>query len=1163
MARYDWPDSPTMAKQDRLALRNGHYDRLWSNIAAGYLESAGSAFRDALARLAEAGLSEAEIERRRWVPIGPSAVLNGQAYAKPRVAGRIRDLKRSPDGQRIYAASAFGGVWFSGDGGESWAPLGGMATTPDRDARGRAANSLITGCLHVEFGANADADVVYAGTGEPNTEYINSGRPGEHFGGIGILKLVRKVGEAIADPTGNPWDREAPNLTGAGIFRIVRDPTDANTLVAATTLGLFFRTGAFTSNADWTRVPVAPFNNQPLDMVLATDAVWVPLATAPAAAPSRLFVAAVNIGSTNVKSAVYVSEHGTAGPFERIDLPAYDAGNRIALTAVLPLAAAPANHPQIAYALAGAGLGKSRLWRIDAKTARAVANVPPTLFGGTRTVAGKNRKSQDQSWYDMAIAVNPSNPQLLFLGGSAELFNDGWNASFYRCTVSGTAAANNFALDYRPANNAFPSNDGTFSGQGVHADVHSIRVSEDGLHVWIGCDGGVFASRGGGMPFSFEARNTGLAVLQCGYVASNPRDAGAVFVGTQDNGTLRRIGDTVWEYQDWARGGDGGGVVYHPGAGREAFMAAQGIHARWKGNQRFGPPVFRENFKEEDFEYEDDHAAFYSSGAAVEGASVGKARLAIGTFRVWLTDDWDPLAPAGSPPMSWRTVPTATDPLARGERNFDRDRFTDRAGFIVAVRWLNRGTLNGSAFRNSKLLVLYQRAIALIYQEEGVDRWNRKIIAYNKKKRITKNEDIPPDGGPSEKLPSIGAWSDIAVHRATKAGDPDFKGSFYVSTTSLAVRENTGLVEYDRMDTLWWFDGKDKFWPTGLRNKGIKAPAFAVLCDPENPDIVYVGTAMGVWKGTFDAAAATPTWSWEIFSIGLPEAIVQDLSIHWDAAAPNGGLKLLRAALESRGVWEVDISQNADSIGKSFLRVHNLDTRRIAPTRLTNLTETTANPPPYPRFFSPDIALFALVPPAWAGGNPTEADLATAALTAAAAGQSFIGPIGAQHAVKRVGNFPYNAFVQVHHRHTRPIPPAEVKVLLLKRRIADADGDGGGIALSPAWKAAVIKVLVNGQNATLDNSWKRANQAETTNPATNAVTVANSVRNPSGPVDARLPRSAAFTVDLSGALPAQRYLLLAVLTTSKDPLTAADLAGATVADVVLNSRHVCAKLVST
>jgi hypothetical protein len=92
-----------------------------------------------------------------------------------------------------------------------------------------------------------------------------------------------------------------------------------------------------------------------------------------------------------------------------------------------------------------------------------------------------------------------------------------------------------------------------------------------------------------------------------------------------------------------------------------------------------------------------------------------------------------------------------------------------------------------------------------------------------------------------------------------------------------------------------------------------------------------------------------------------------------------------------------------------------------------------------------------------------------------------------------------------------------VKVALIKRRMTAADGDGGGLALSAAWKTAIVNLVVNGQNATLDDRWKRANAAETSNPATNAVTAANTVRLPAAPVEARMPRATTF--DLAQARP--------------------------------------------
>lgn len=169
-----------------------------------------------------------------WVPIGPSTVMNGQAGSRPRVAGRVRDLRISDDGQRVYAATANGGVWYSGDGGNTWSPLGNWIPTPAAVPIDRAAQALTCGCLLVAFGAAADgsSDDVYVGTGEliPGNQALSVNK----LGGVGVLHLDKPLPVALADPFGAHWKREAKNLTGAGVYRLARDPANPNTLVAAT-----------------------------------------------------------------------------------------------------------------------------------------------------------------------------------------------------------------------------------------------------------------------------------------------------------------------------------------------------------------------------------------------------------------------------------------------------------------------------------------------------------------------------------------------------------------------------------------------------------------------------------------------------------------------------------------------------------------------------------------------------------------------------------------------------------------------------------------------------------------------------------------------------------------------------------------------------------------
>ena len=92
----------------------------------------------------------------------------------------------------------------------------------------------------------------------------------------------------------------------------------------------------------------------------------------------------------------------------------------------------------------------------------------------------------------------------------------------------------------------------------------------------------------------------------------------------------------------------------------------------------------------------------------------------------------------------------------------------------------------------------------------------------------------------------------------------------------------------------------------------VTAPALGVVVDPDDKNTVYVATSVGVVKGvlTIGGTNAAPTyaWAWSQYMNGLPEAVVQDLAIF-----KGSGLKLLRAATQSRGVWEVDLANEVDT----------------------------------------------------------------------------------------------------------------------------------------------------------------------------------------------------------------------------------------------------------
>jgi hypothetical protein len=68
-------------------------------------------------------------------------------------------------------------------------------------------------------------------------------------------------------------------------------------------------------------------------------------------------------------------------------------------------------------------------------------------------------------------------------------------------------------------------------------------------------------------------------------------------------------------------------------------------------------------------------------------------------------------------------------------------------------------------------------------------------------------------------------------------------------------------------------------------------PVNAIAIDDSNPDIMYVGTDVGVFR-TVDAAR---NWTW--FSKALPNAQIYDMRLH----SPTG---LLRVITHGRGLWQ-------------------------------------------------------------------------------------------------------------------------------------------------------------------------------------------------------------------------------------------------------------------
>ncbi|MEO5588052.1 MAG: hypothetical protein ABIS03_00600 [Gemmatimonadaceae bacterium] len=1172
MSNYDWP-ADRAAKRDRKEQRAGYNSEVYGKTDTQLIEESRLS-RRVVANLPAAGgggggVAPAPVNPDDglitsdlphvdrpflWLPIGPSIVLHGQASNHPRVAGRVRSLAVSGDGTRIYAGTGSGGLWYSRDAGASWHPVGGWADNPDPVAGGAAASVFACGALLVRFGSGATAeadDEVIIGTGEALSS-DTSGMPGQSVGGVGLLHAKGPGNWTIYEAR---WRRRGQMLRGTSINRIIEHPSGGNRLLLATTGGLWEATLAADPAGDtFQRVAGFPPNTPPASAANVVDVLLTK------GAPDRLW-ASVQRRLPTVWSAaeLWTLDLVTAGSvWQQLNLPNGLAGATVALASTagsLPL-----------YAVSGA----ARLWRITndaAPSIRKVTGIPPKFLEPDTPAGGADDSS---SSYNLAVTVHPDDSKTVVIAGAARLDDGDYSAEMFRLKIGGT--------------DALPTATPTFAGSGIHPDVHALEwsgMSAATRQLWVGCDGGVFrrAVTPAGPLGVGEARNNGLATLQTGFVASHPRSEGHVISGLQDNGAIERVGDTVWRQ---FAGGDGGGLTYHPPVGyppigspppavvppklNDHCATYQYINSDWNGlNATVSPPVRRIGTAAAKHETsENSSAKFYSGCAAImSNGTAPRSRLAIGTNRVWFSENFG---------KTWRTLPSLMDHRASspaGNLNKDVPLMTganpSSDATVVQCRWADPDTL----------LVLCDRAVL---------RYKLTTDATGKATACAKGilldrGGMPTVGTPAaaaalSAFPAVGTATDLAVHKAAGVTHP----SFYVGMTgdpteppkaplpaapppppppspppsstgkkssrSAAIPPTPAPIPVapgddpivPKYETLWWFDGNGNWHPTALHSarKGTRAPVYAVLCDDKDPDIVYVATAAGVWKGRLTFSNGKPVWGWEPFVNGLPEASVHDLSIFSDSQ-----VRVLRAAIASRGVWEVDLI-NANHKARTYLRVHPHDDRRRPTSLMVNPTRHHSS---YRWDASPDVRV-RRADKQPANMPPGEADLIDFHKTDGGR-QTDLSMFPSAHAVRRGA---MSVDVLLHHRDSRTLTPAETGVMLLWQefpRIAKLNATSR-VAQETAWaslpanfvaQAVALFTAVVGQGTgsvlgpqtawVAPGSWHAATPA---NAPAGAI-----IGQPVSPIDVRTPRTVTFNLTTAGEKNSY-IVVVAIVGSTLDPL---------------------------
>lgn len=492
--------------------------RMWRDVLVAYKQRKAAAARPPSAAVAAAPPAPFVPGERNWQPLGPSVVLDGQTVGEQPVAGRVAGLAVARDGSMVYAATANGGVFNSTDGGASWQSL---MDRFDLDPTSFASASLVCGAIAID---QDDPNRVYVGTGEGDTLQLFRNRI------TNALPAYRGVGVLRSDDGGANWIEEpsSPSLDGEAFFAMAVDPGDRENVVGGSTIGLYRREPRRGGQFEWRRRRTGVFSS---------------VVAARGGGRTRFFCAEWGQSAPSSTSGVlHSSDGGVTWRSTGTGLPTANVG-RIAL-GVQP------DNPNLVYAFVTKSNGALRgLYRLEgvSKRWRRVKDVPDVLPGG-------------QGAYDLAIAVDPIDSNIVYLGGD-RTDSSPWPGSIWRCVIEVSGSSPRVR---RSAS----------IGTHAHADVHVLTHSPgDPDELWCGCDGGVFLNRNPRRDGRFSSRNNGLACLCANFIAQHPTDPSILFTGLQDNGTAHTAAGPIWTH---VSGGDGGYCLINWANPKQVLVFANG-----------------------------------------------------------------------------------------------------------------------------------------------------------------------------------------------------------------------------------------------------------------------------------------------------------------------------------------------------------------------------------------------------------------------------------------------------------------------------------------------------------------------------------------------------------------------------------------------------------
>lgn len=411
--------------------------------------------------------SELQTRAANWTLMGPKSTPIGGGN------GRINAVRVHPSNSNIlFACTPASGLWKSTDGGATWAAI----------SDGISA----LGCTDVAFDPT-NPNTMYLATGDGDAADVFT---------LGIYKSTD--GGTSWTPTSLVFNLSA-NMT---LSKILINPTNSNTIIVGGRAGIYRSTDA---GLTWTQTMTGGIR----DLEFKTDN------------PTIIFA-----GGYGTNVGFWRSADG-GGTWTKITSIPSTSVQRVAVG----VTQANANY---VYALvANDGAVSTTAYGLKGVYLSTDAGLTFTLKSGTTNTlgwyTGGTGDKDGQGWYDLSIAVSPTDINTLYTGG----------VNIWKSTNAGVSWTKNTAWDASHTATNY-----------VHADVHDLTYA--GATLFAGCDGGIFKTSNDGSSWSDISSN--ISNAQMYGLGLSGTTANTIISGHQDNGTNLTTNGTSWSE---INGGDG------------------------------------------------------------------------------------------------------------------------------------------------------------------------------------------------------------------------------------------------------------------------------------------------------------------------------------------------------------------------------------------------------------------------------------------------------------------------------------------------------------------------------------------------------------------------------------------------------------------------------